>query len=98
MKTATQTYPPLTFSESALGHVRMVTLIVRAEPSPVYVYLLDEQNHRLWQSEHRFTHHGPHAVGTFFGPVQLPHPGPWWLVVENRAETPLRVELGVTAL
>ena len=73
-----------------------MTFTLRAQPTPIFVYLLNRENRQRWLDEQRFIHHGPGSVIEFTGPVVLPHDGPWWLLIENRTETPIDLHVNYT--
>jgi hypothetical protein len=74
-------------------HLLTIKVEVRSGP-PVGAFLLDSQNHDRFQSGAKFTYGGIGTVVDYLGTTQLPHPGPWFLVLENASDEPVVVEVG----
>jgi hypothetical protein len=73
-------------------HLLAIKVEVRSGP-PVRVFLLDSQNHDRFQSRHTFTYSGIGTVVDYLGTTQLPHPGPWFLILENVSDEPVVVDV-----
>lgn len=92
-----QQVPPLTWTEQQFrldDSMPFVDLKVHCnDGGPIHIYLVSDRQCHDYLDSRRFIHHGPGGVDEFTRQLQLPDGGDWWLVVENREERSVSIDL-----